>query len=175
MTAPEVIIIPDPELLLPDEKLPSGSVIRAMSTFIGGDYTSLATLVAARKRAEQSLNAGITDWQRDIEPPTKVVYSVANATGERLFIFGDIPDMDALTKSERASGVVDLGELRRLRIRIENALRRGWLYGKWYSRTVPDGEWGTMHKKFLQSPLPDAEFELFRSRGWVTGDEGVAL
>jgi hypothetical protein len=173
---PDVVIIPDPELLLPDEKLPAGVTIRAMSTFIGGDYTSLATLVAKRKRAEQDLNAGLSDWQRDIEPPTKVVYSVANATtGERLFIFGDIPDIEQLTKSERASGVTEFAQLRKLRLRIENALRRGWLYGQWYSRTVPDGEWGTMHKKYLQSPLPDAEFELFRSRGWVTGDEGVPV
>lgn len=173
---PQVVVIPDPELLLPDEQLPSGITIVATSSFFGGEYTSLAALVAKRKKAEQALNNGLADWQRDIEAPTHVVYSVRNdATGERLFVFGDIPDMDALVKSERASGVTDLAALRKLRMRLESGSRRGWLYGKWYSRTEPEGEWGCMHKKFVQSPMSASEFESWRAKGWVTGDEGVAL
>jgi hypothetical protein len=174
VTQPQVVIIPDPELLLPDESLPSGITIVAHSTFIGGEYTSLAALVAQRKKAEHALNLGLAEWQRGITPPCHVVFSTRNdATGERLFVFGDIPDMDALTKSERAAGVTDLAALRKLSMRIDSGLRRGWLYGKWFSRTQPEGEWGVMHKKFLQSPMSEAEFESFRAKGWVTGDEGT--
>lgn len=170
----KTIVIPDPELLLPDEKLPRDATFIAHSSFFGGEYVSLASLIERRKRAELHLNMDLAEWQKNIEPPTWVVYSVRNdATGERLFVFGEIPDMEALLKTDRVVPE-DLTSLRRLRARIDNGLRRGWLYGKWYSRTQPEGDWGVMHKKFMQSPMSEAEFESHRARGWVTGDEGVA-
>lgn len=170
---PEAIVIPDPELLLPDERLPSGVPLIAHSSFFGGEYPSLAALVKRRQRVEQELALGLADWHASIEPTCWVTYSVRNdATGERMFVFGYIPDVEALLKTGRVV-TGDLTALRRLRRKIEYGLKRGWLYGQWFSRTQPEGPWGVIHKRFLQSPMSEAEFESFRARGWVTGEEGI--
>jgi hypothetical protein len=160
------VVIPDPELLLPDEKLPSDIVLVARSAFIGGEYVSLAALVARRKKAEARLSADMQEWQRLLEPPCWVVYSVRNdATGERMLVYGAIPDMDRLLASGRVT-TGDLTALRRLRRKIENGSARGWLYGQWFSRTQPEGEWGTFAKAFIQAAMSEAEFEAARARGW---------
>lgn len=172
---PPIRQVNEPELLLPDEKLPPGTIILARSSFIGGEYSSLASLIAKRKKAERALNEGLADWQTTIQPPAYVVFSTRNdATGERLFVFGHIPDIETLSRTNaRAAEIVDLAKMRLLRQRLENALKRGWLYGQWFSRTQPEGEWGVMHKKFLQSPMSETEFESFRAKGWITGEEGI--
>jgi hypothetical protein len=159
--------IPDPELLLPDDRLPPARSYRAVSAFFGGDYMSLQALLKRRERVESLLNTQMADWQRAIAAPTWVMYSVRNdATGERLEIYAHICTPTAFLDTDRAAGVTDESRRARLVRRLEHAHRRGWLYGRWHSRTDPEGEYGVMHRAFVQRVLDEAEFLNIQHNNW---------
>jgi hypothetical protein len=162
------MVIPNPELLLPDERLSPAREYLAQSSFIGGTYPSLLAIIRKREKVEAQLNAEMADWQRAIAGPCYVMYSVLNdTTKDRLLVYGVIPTPTGFIESdaENASKVLEANK-RRLVKRLESAHQRGWLFGKWYSRTQPLGEFGVMHRSYIQRVVEESDYRAAAARHW---------
>lgn len=165
---PENRVIIDPELLLPDDPITPALTYTAVSSFMGKEFLSLAAMLKFRSRIERGLNGQTAEWQRAIELPAYVMYSVRNdVTQERLEVFAEILDPQRFVESERAAKL-SVDKKRRLVQRMESAIERGWLYGKWCSRTHVEGEWGAMHRAMVQQTYTVAEFDQIQANGWVS-------
>lgn len=168
MSVVPLVIIPDPELLLPDETLRPAEAYRAESAFFGRDYVSLAALLKGRAAAEYQLNQQMLDWQRALAAPTYVAHSlIRDDTKERLWVYAHVVTPLAFLDTERAAGL-DESKKRRLVKRMENAHQRGWIYARWHSRTQPDGEYGSIHRAYIQREVPEAEFLALAAAGWTS-------
>lgn len=174
MARGQVVVLPDAELVLPGEKLPKFDTIQVVSHLFGGMYPSVQAMIRARSKVEYVLGQQVTETQRDLcVPGCWAYFEIADAFREpnehgstRLTVFGEVPDIDDLERSERASGCDD-AHARLLRKRIVNAHNRGWLFGRWYSVVTGDnGEWGAVHISTLE-PLTHESFLEARARGWT--------
>lgn len=170
----KVAVIPDAELLLPDDKLPSARNYEPRSMWMAGTYPSLQAMIRKREKIEGRLNADLLDWQRDLRPPCFVQYGIRNqGSDDFILIYGRIPSIEDFVNSEKGAGGRALnGDRerfgRRLTKRMENALARGWLYGEWFSAGNTVGEWGAIHKQAIQRELTEAEFKALEDVEWVT-------
>jgi hypothetical protein len=165
------VVIPDPELLLPDDRIPRLRALVARSMWLGGTFMSVSAYIEKRKQMEARMNENVLDWQRDIMPPCYLQYGVKDPdTGEELFIYGEIPDIQAFVEDEaKAAGRIGPERekfARRLTRRMEDALKRGWLYGQWYSRTNVLGEWGSIHRSVIQEVLSEAKYRELEAKLW---------
>jgi hypothetical protein len=171
-----VIILPDPEMVLSDERLPPHDEIEAVSHLFGGRYPSVQSLIRARTKVEWALNQHVTQEQRDkcvpgcwvffeVDTYSKVLGPNGEPGTKRIPIFGEIPDVEDLEKTERTANADD-AHARGLRRRVIDAHNRGWLFGKWYSTLAPEGEWGAMHISTLV-PMTQESFLASKARGWT--------
>lgn len=156
----DVLVLPDPELVLADDWLPATRKIVAMSAFIGGEFTTKDRFIRHRKQVEDKYDAEMHDWQRAITVPCKV-----RMQHEELILWGDCPEYRDVLESDRMLGA-QLPQLAGLRRRLEDAARRGWLYGRWYSMIVPEGEWGAVHRALIVSLVSSDTFIDARFNGW---------
>lgn len=109
----------------------------------------------------------MADWQRAIAAPCFVMYSVINdSTKERLLVYGDIPTPTGFVESDGRVDNMSESSKRRLVKRLESAHQRGWLYGMWHSRTQPLGEWGIMHRSYIQQIVSEADYRAAEARAW---------
>lgn len=170
MARGQVVVLPDPEMTLPDERLPTFDTINAVShrPGFGGDYPSIQALIRARRKVEWKLNAHVTEMQRErLVPGCWAYFELEQDTPEgteRLIVFGEVPSVSALIVSERFQEG-DLTHARLLERRVRDAHKRGWLFGKWYSTVAPDGEWGCMHIAELE-PMLEESFLAAKARKW---------
>lgn len=173
-TVAKLVVIPDAELLLPDDTLPPGRGYQPYSTWLAGEYPSLQAIIRKREKVEGRLNADMLDWQREVKPPCFVQYGVRDPqTDARVLVYGKIMDIEDFINSEKGAGARLLNGdrerfARRLRRRMESALKRGWLYGEWFSTQQPLGQWAPVHKAVLQREMTEAEFKELEAKAWVT-------
>lgn len=162
-------VIPDGELLLPDDKLPPARNYVIYSEWFGGTYPSLQAIIKKRSKIEGRMDRDMADWQRAILAPCYVQYGVRGPDDSRLLVFGDIPSLQDMVESEAWYRVGSEREKfgRRLRRRMESAGRRGWLYGRWHSAGKPEGEFGAQHRAVMQEVLTEAAFNEIKANGWV--------
>jgi hypothetical protein len=167
------VVVPEAELFLPDDKPINMAEIIVRSAWFGGKYPSVAAVIKARTKAEFKLNGNIEDWQRDIVPPCFVQYGFRDAiTDSRVLVYGAVPSIATFVEDEaefagRVQGKDRDKFGRRLRTRLEHALRRGWLYGQWYSVMQPKGEWSAQHKSVIQRVLTEQEFNALKEKQWA--------
>lgn len=168
----KLVVIPDAELLLPDDKLPEGRGYQPYSTWLAGTYPSLQAIIRKREAIEGRLNAEMLDWQREVEPPCYVQYGVRDPNSDaRILVYGKVMGIDEFINSEKGAGARVLNGdrerfARRLRRRMESANKRGWLYGEWFSTQQPLGQWASVHKAVLQRVLTEAEYKELEARAW---------
>lgn len=165
-------VVPEAELFLPDDRPINVREFVVKSQWFGGRYPSVSAVIKARTKAEFKLNANLEDWQRAITPPCWVQYGIRDAINDqRVLVYGAIPSIASFVEDEadfaRRMGTERDKFGRRLTRRMENALRRGWLYGRWYSVMAPKGEWGAQHRSVIQRVLTEAEFKALEEKQWA--------
>jgi hypothetical protein len=161
-------LIPLAELLLPDDRLPDSRMFVVRSEWFGGEYESLAAIIKKRAAVEGRMNNEMLDWQRAIAAPCFVQYGILGPDQSRLYVFGEIPDIETCVADEAwfRIGAERAKFARRLQARLESAGRRGWLYGKWYSVNKPQGEHGCQHRNNIQEVLDESTFTQIKLNGW---------
>jgi hypothetical protein len=163
-----IVALPLAELLLPDDKLPPARHYEVRSEWFGGQYPSLSAIIKKRSAIEGRMNNEMLDWQRAILAPCYVQYGVRGPDDSRLLVFGEIPDLQSVLEEEawyRIGGERDKFG-RRLRRRMEDAGRRGWLYGRWHSIMKPMGEFGCQHRDVMQEVLDEPMWLEIKANGW---------
>jgi hypothetical protein len=134
------VVLPDPEMALPDEKLPPHDAVKAVSQLFGGEYRSLKDMIFARTIVETELGKHITEEQRaalvpgcwayfEISYDSQIIGPRGEANTKVMPVFGEIPDIEDLLKSERQRDA-KFSAQQLLRRRVSNAHNRGWLFGK---------------------------------------------
>lgn len=165
---PEVVVLTDAEMVAATD--PIACKVVAAAYWLDGqvdEFDTLAAMLAVRTAYEQEANTRATDWQRSLLPPAWVLWRAS----DELTVFGWIPDPDTLASSEAALGASRV-EIAAQAYRAGDARSRGWLWGRWYSQLVPDGEWGAAHCADVTAEITERQFESYRSRGWQ--DDGEA-
>lgn len=152
----DAIVLMDPELALPDDHAALGALDGASIHVVGSyqaRYSTFPQVIEHRRQIEAEWGADVQPWQAAIEAPAFVVRLFKGTT-----IYGEL-----LTPAE---AVARDGEPR-LDVRVADAARRGWLYGKWYSVIEPKGETGCNHRSLIERLITADEFAAAREAGWT--------
>lgn len=159
-------VLIDPELALPED---ARAFIYAERISVFGSYSATFTnfqdMLNHRQAVERSLKAEAVDWQRNVAPPCHVRRVYLPPDGPEVTIYARIFTADEVFDQERARAA-SVEEASRTAYRVTDALTRGWLYGRFYSTLVTEGEFGCVHRAQVSAVVPSVEFEGARTRGW---------
>lgn len=160
------VILTDSELAMDEDALAlqaTGS-LHVFGSF-AGQFPSWAEFMAARTEAETRLNARTEFWQRTLLVPAFAVREYDMPGGDPLTIYAHLVDAYEAGERERASGAGEV-EVRAFRRRVEDAMKRGWLWGTFYSKVEPEGEMGCVHRSQLDHVVSPYEWDVARAEGW---------
>lgn len=156
----KVVMITDPELLLPTDSFPSKRLI-CHGELIRGEFQTIGEIMLRRGVVEMELNKELTDWQKAWVRPGQFVLRTIKLPGGELNIYGFIPTLEQMESQEQTPI-----EGRHIVARLADAWNRGWMHGMWYSTMEPAGEWGTAHKSQMTRELTPAQWDAAKVRGW---------
>lgn len=155
------MILVDPELALPDDGTTfaavDGVTIQAIGCY-SATYETFNQLLEHRTMIEADLDKRAADWQREGGDYLLRMWGT-------LAVYGHVFTPEQVYMRERMLGARHR-EAARTRFRIEDARKRGWLYGRFYSVDEPEGEWGCCHVADVTTYLDEAGYLAAEARGW---------
>lgn len=161
---PEVILLIDPELAMDTDPWLPGVPVEGVGGF-SGQWSDYGAMLAERPLVEAGMDSLIQDWQRSIEPPSYVLRLIETADGLSMKIYVElITDMGAFIRERHAGSTAD--EAGQLAARIRDAKKRNWLYGRFYSMMVPQGEFGCIHRSQITHRFSKDAFDAARLVKW---------
>lgn len=156
----DVAILVDPEMALPDDPSPARKlqVVAVWAPPPMDTFDTLGELIMRRTAYEAQMNAVVTEAQAGIREGDHVTYSPAG-----LAVYGRVFGPVEMARREREEHGVNTADAAKLERRVADAMRRGWLYGWWWSR-IDRGEWGAVHRAWIERLVPVFEYTTTAAR-----------
>jgi hypothetical protein len=174
-TAPDTIVIDTPELLMPSDRpafvsAPAIMAVGAYQKVYESTQGKIAfdALLEDRTRIEETLDAAMTADQEAIRPTAYIARIWTPSVGAPVHIYAKVYSGRAARIYEQALHTPSMDEIEagQHQLRVEDALRRNWLWGRFFSTVVPNGEWGCVHRSMVDAVITETHFDDMRLRGW---------
>ena len=124
-------------------------MVRVMS------FNTTEEMLERMQQAETEANAKVTASQMMLEPGDYVLRVDPEAEQFQLII-GQTMDAAEYVKTEReATSALEPFDERAVLADFEQLWARGYMYGRWYSTSCPEGEWGSTHITHLHPCEPE--------------------
>lgn len=130
-------------------------------------FESVEQALAFMAERERAANEQVTETQREITEGSyfKRVLDIP----EHVVIYGYIPTMDEVERTERAYLTEDAegeAEWEFTKQMMLDSRKRGYFFSHCYSVIVPEGEMGDVHISTMQ-PITKAEFDEAKRNDWI--------